>query len=84
MTTFDKGVGAVKLTISPVYIRPRKINVLFQVQNFSKLNARTRKNYKKIQNYKFVFPPSNMDLQCIYGNIEYTLGMKKKYILFSC
>ncbi len=35
-------------------VRPRKINVLFQVQNFSRLDARARKNYKRGKNYKLL------------------------------
>ncbi len=57
-------------------IRPRKINVLFQVRKFSKLDARTRKNYKDPKNYKVFFSIQNADFQYIYGDSEYSLGIK--------
>ena len=52
---FNLKVGAKIAVRIFFWIRPRKINVLFQVQKFSELNARTRKNYKKLQNYKVFF-----------------------------
>ena len=41
-----RGYNITDCQLPAILLRPRKINGLFLVQNFSKLDARTRKNYK--------------------------------------
>ena len=57
-------------------LRPRKINGLFLVQNFSKLDARTRKNYKTDKKYKTV----NILYKHCYWQVKHDNQHPEQYI----